>query len=224
MSNYRKKITINNLSANQLLMLLGLFFACAGLLIGHELLADNSGEAVKKAELIELYDEITRDNSSRETVEKWLKNNWMMYRIDDSELTGVIEDLCPFAFKSGFSTYEKVLENCIYTSLVRQLEEDLIITPSSFLDFSHDLRVSVPPEKYQPADNIAYTCFDGKLADRVIRLNRNNPQEYLELHVVGGYTCSEGDVYPDLQLNERQAWKLFKRKLLRTDYATALIL
>lgn len=223
MSNYWKKITINNLSANQLLMLLGLFVACAGLLIGNELLAGNSGEAVKKPELIELYDEITRDKSNRKTVEKWLKNNWMMYRIDDGKLAGMIENLCPSSFKSDFSNDENVLENCIYTSLVKQLEKDLV-NPSYFQDVTYDLRVSVPPEKYQPAGNIAYTCFDGKFADRVIRLKRKNPQEYLELHVVGGYTCLDGDIYPDLQLNELQAWKLFKRKLLRTDYAIALIL
>lgn len=216
-----KKIAINNLSVNHLLIILGI---CAGILIGYGLLADTSIDAVENPDLVALYDEIKSDRSSRKKIEKWLEKNWMLYRIDDSALAGAIENLCPAFFENNFNRYQESLERCIHENLAKRSEKYPISRVPSFLDLMQPIRVSVPPKKYQPADNIAYTCFGGKFAGSLIRLHDHNLQEYLQLDVVGGYTCLEGHTYPDLQLNERQAWKLFNRKVLQTDYAAALIL
>lgn len=218
-----KKIITEGFRAKPLLLLFTPLLVLFGGLIIYDFLSRPPVKRVKDPDLIGLFDEMSHEISNKKMVEKWLKKNWNLYSIDD-ELMDALKMLCPLYFDNDLTSNKNSLETCIYANLISQLEDSLLSSSSPFQYVSYDLRVSVPPTEYQPDKNIAYTCFDGMLVGRVIRLKGNNLQQFLELYVVGGYTCSMDNIYPDLQLNEKQAWTLFERKLSQVEHINAFML
>ena len=220
----KKKIRPNKLLVNLRFIVFGLLLIVVGIFIELQLLKNEGIYAWNDPELSALHDAMMNGSSNRKEIERWLEKNWQLYRVDDSSLVDAVDSLCPFIFEDEIYSYQNKLENCMYLSLVKQLEIQPMDQYPDFQAVSYDVRVSVPPEKYQPALNIAYTCFSGKFAERLVRLSSHNGRDHLDLHVVGGYSCRDGDSYPDLQLNARQANNLFKHKLSQIKTAVAFIL
>ncbi len=154
----------------------------------------------------------------------WLKERWGLYKLDDPDLKHAIIKLCPKVSELDIITYQESLATCENKYLIGNLRRLARENSPPFQRLANKIRIGTPPKENQPTDGYAYTCYNGELENKRILLTIEGADSNLEITVRGAYECLPGKKYPDIQLNERQAYTLFKRKTRKYEYAIAVLI
>ncbi|SFC13078.1 hypothetical protein SAMN02745724_00969 [Pseudoalteromonas denitrificans DSM 6059] len=166
---------------------------------------------------------LNKDGLNKTKVITWLKDHWKIFSLNDPELTDAIEALCPEVFEYDFESYQNTMKMCLNNSLISNLRDLSEKNRPPFQYAGREVRIGIPADENQPPFTYAYTCFEGPLENKIINLYPINTLQPLTVQVLGAYQCNGIENYPDIQLNQHQANKLFNRKARAIEYAVALI-
>jgi len=170
---------------------------------------------------------VTRSNSkeSQDKIQimKWLKVNWQLYGLNDTDLPIAIEDLCQPIYESDLLNYQQAMLPCTNHQLISHLREQARTYSPPFQHSGREVRISVPEKVKQPPPGFAYTCFEGELTNRKATLFGHNYHNSFAVQLVGAYDCTGKNTSPDIQLNEKQALSLFKHTARAIEYSIVLI-
>ena len=176
-----------------------------------------------RVDLAALLQEVGEDGYDREALLAWLRQNWHLHPIDRVELVDALIEQCPPHEAGDLASYQAHLEKCDAQPVIGRLRELSIERLAPFQQPSLRVRIGTPSE-HPPRDGTAYTCFDGKLENKRVRLLVEETARHVDLVVRGAYECAVGLTYPDLQINELTATRLFDRPTRRIETAVAVVL
>ena len=131
------------------------------------------------------------EDFSKAAVLDWLKNNQNIYSLKDKELVKEIAKLKP----------EDELSEELF-ELQTKGEG-----PWNF-EFS-DIDISIPDSSCQPSTGYANVCKSSEYRNKKVEIRSLNSDDKIEVFCSGYYSCDPKFKTPDLQLNRRDAKKIF---------------
>jgi len=170
-------------------------------------------------------DELTRWASKGTTLaalQAWLFKNFDRLDPDGSRLRNHLVHRCPQPRDNGISAYQQRIAECDRDPILRPLRELSEDRDPPFQRGAVKVRVGMP--KKGPPKGVAYTCYNGRLEHKRVRLLLPEIPHQLEVQVRGGFACDPGKVFPDLQINAAQAHRLLGRPTREIEEVFALII
>lgn len=170
----------------------------------------------------ELLEKIFSEDISKTELMDWLSSK-KIYSFDDPRLAQALKnDLCDPI--TGKSIKEKVKgdEKCASMPLAKKLRELVEQKEVPFHYVGTFIQVGVPVKKDQPKSKRTNVCRNSKFRAKKLELINPRTGARVEVRATGLYTCTGYSNFPDIQLNYKDAKKLFKKPLAKYQEVVAV--
>jgi hypothetical protein len=167
---------------------------------------------------------------SKAGTEKWLKDNYMMYSLEEEALVNALQELCAPPANLSAKERQKFMEACVNSPVLAQLRSLAENKEPPFHYIGVDVMVGIPDPEPEPG--IANVCLKNpriplRFLGKQIELTNPVNNVTITVKAVGHYTCTGYNKFPDIQLNLEDARKLFSgqnRQAYDTTKVIAVIL
>jgi hypothetical protein len=160
----------------------------------------------------------------------WLLKQQNIFSLDDSELLDAFLKNCPDRVQNESDEQRRqrwndcFQRNRLFTELKARSETQR--PPFQYL--GTDVRVGTPSaDRAKPVASHANVCTDrGFLGREILLVDPSSPptsRRQLVTQATGYYPCPDTGDFPDIQLNEADAYHLFKRRTNKLEQAIAYI-
>ena len=149
-----------------------------------------------------------------------------IFSIQDHELVESLKAACP---NKGSATETPVelqarLEKCLDISVVRELRQLADDHAPPFQYIGKRIDVGIPQaDENKPPDGHANVCRNRGLLGKTVQLINPSNRKQIMVEATGSYLCTGLAEFPELQLNERDAAKLFNRATMKKEVLIAVV-